>query len=86
MFGILVEVWAAMTPEDEFDLDYAGEFLWADGFATGTTILFEDARTALGFLSENRMEDEIPGCEYRYRIVPLDNSDGAFNRDVNKWD
>lgn len=70
MFAILVEMWA-MVEDDEFDLEYCGEFHWADGFSVGQTILFDEPGHALEFMSENKMEDKVPGFEYRYRIQQI---------------
>lgn len=82
MFSILVEMWA--MAEDEFDVEYCGEFLWSEGFASGQSLTFDDPRKALEFLSERKPKDNIPGFEYRYRIQQVDNWDGAF-RDASNW-
>jgi hypothetical protein len=67
MFCIVVEMWA-MSADDEFDLEYCGEFLWSSGFSVGEKLLFENATDALIHMSTHRLEDKIPGFEYRYRI------------------
>lgn len=84
MFAISVEMFSCVP--DEPDMEYCGSFFWGDGFSIGKTILFYTASAALHFMFQNKVEDVVPGFEYRYRIVKVDNSDGAFNRDVTNWE
>ena len=79
MFAINVEMWAE-TGED--DKEYCGEFLWGSEYSSGQTILFENPKDALSFLVDNKVEDTVPGFEYRYRLVRIDNSDGIFDEDI----
>lgn len=84
MFAILVEMWS-MTEDDEFDLEYCGEFLWSEGFATGRAFIFPTAAEALEYATTYRKDDSINGFEYRYRVQPLDNFDGVFD-DEDNWE
>lgn len=74
MFAIVVEMWG-QSADDEFDMEYCGEFFWGDGFSTGVVILFDTPQEALIWIMENKMEDKVPGFEYRYRVYKISESE-----------
>lgn len=78
LYGIRVEMWH-VSPDDYHDMEYCGEFLWGLSFASGATLIFDSPSAALTHCTENKRDAEVCGFEYRYRIQPLDNSDGAFD-------
>lgn len=80
LYCIRVEVWS-IEEEDGFE-EWCGEFLWGLDFSAGATLIFDTVRVALEYLDDNKREAGIKSIQYRYRIQPVDNSDGAFGNET----